>query len=220
MVYGDMRYWRNQRRDRQSGFNLIELALALAVVGLVGAGIWGATSSAYDSRRVNETVDQVQQIVDNIRDRYATASQLPNESYNFFTQTIGGADLFPAEARLSPTSFANPWSSDGAGSICGNGTICISAIDVFGGLTPRASIILMLRQVPGKACINVTNRLLNIAPEIGLAAIGTDPADNAVPTNVLAVNANAETAPDIDWLTTNCDTDNPNNLYLGFRLAP
>lgn len=216
-----MRFLHSQRRARQSGFNLIELGIALAVVGLVGAGIWVAASGAQDARRTNETVDQVRLIIENIRDSYATSAQLPNLDFNRFTQTVGGRpavggrDLFPAETRLSATAFVNPWSSDGTGSICTGGTICVSANNVFGGLVAQSSIILMLRRLPGNACINVTARLLNIAPEIGLVTIGTDPADNPVPTNVSAANAT-----NIAWLTANCDTANPNNLYLGFRLAP
>lgn len=219
MDCGDMRYLRTQRHDRQHGFNLIELALALAVVGLVGAGIWVAASAAQDARRTNETVEQVRLIVENIRDHYATSAQLPNEDFNTFTQTVDDADLFPAETRLSANAFVNPWSSDGTGSICGDGTICVSTINagaIVGGVTiNQSTMIIMLRRLPGRACIGVASRFLNMAPEIGLIGIGTDTTDNPLPTNVDYANM-----INIAWLTANCDAANPNNLYLGFRLAP
>jgi prepilin-type N-terminal cleavage/methylation domain-containing protein len=214
---------------RQAGFTLIEFALVLGVFGLVSGAVWVAAGNAQDARKINESIDQIRLIVENIRDRYNTASQLPNEGYAAFTQTIASADLVPAEMRLTlglppancggatPCAFAHSWSSNGTGSICNGGTVCVSAVNAFSGVTTnRYAMTVLLRQLPGKACIAIGAALLNLGADLGLAAMGTDAPvgmDAAAPTAQIA-------APTIAWLTANCSTVVPNNLYLDFRLAP
>jgi len=226
MDCGDkMKQHRQQKRQR--GFSLIELAIALGVAGLIVGGIWAAAGAAYETHRVNQTVDQVRQIVENVRGRYATASQLPNNFYDGFTQLVAAADLFPAETRLDPTRnpatctvgnpcyFANPWSSDGVGARCNGGTICISANQPFGGanILPLYNFTLMLRNLPQQACIKVGSALMNLSTDIGLVAVGTDTADNTPP-------ANSTNVATVAWFNANCSGVNPNHLYLVFRLSP
>ncbi len=217
------------QRKRQRGFSLIELTIALGVAGAIVAGLWAAAGAAYEAHRVNQTVDQVRQIVENVRGRYATAAQLPNLGHVGFTQIVAAADLFPAETRLNPAVdpatcslatpcyFTNPWGNNGAGSLCNGGTLCLSANQVFGGVgvLARYNFTFMLRNLPQRACIKVGSALMNLSTDIGLVAVGVDTVDNATPP--VAQQTNAAT---VAWLTANCSGVNLNHLYLVFRLSP
>lgn len=48
---------------RKRGFNLIESAVVLGVVGLVIGGIWVASSAMIENHKVNKTVADIQLIV-------------------------------------------------------------------------------------------------------------------------------------------------------------
>ncbi len=54
------------RRARR-GFNLIEAAIVLGVVGLVIGGIWYSAAAMYENYRVKKTVEDLQLIVKNIQ---------------------------------------------------------------------------------------------------------------------------------------------------------
>ncbi|MGB4102272.1 MAG: type II secretion system protein [Alphaproteobacteria bacterium] len=209
----------NSRR----GFSLLELAIVLGIMGLVGGGIWVAASTVYQNYRIGRGVEQVQQIVDNIRDRYNALAQMPNENYTVFTQTMARADVFPGDTKLSPDVlptacatcyFANPWTAGNAAAVCGGGAICVSAVDVFGpaAVQPRYNFAVTLRGLPQGDCVVLATKFGALWDEIGLAAMGVDIADAAVPGTVY----NAPQTPAA--LAADCDGANLNNLYFVFRL--
>lgn len=221
---------RHYYKYRHRGMTLIELAIVLGVTGLLVGGIWAAAAAAHEAQRVNQTVDQVRQIVENVRTRYATVAQFPNQNYAAFTLSAATADLMPAETRLNRAvipanctavganqcAFAHPWDNGDTNALCGDGSICLSANQVFGPVAtiiPRFNFVVMLRNLPQNGCIKVGSSLINIASDIGMVALGTDVADNAAPSNVTLV-------PTVAWLTANCSGVALNHLYLEFRLAP
>ena len=209
------------RPSMRRGFTLIEMAIVLSIAGIIMAGIWAAGSAAHRSHNVNRTIDQLRGIVENIRGRYSANAILPAENYTVFTQTLAQADVFPAETKLSPATappacatcyFANPWSAGDAGALCGGGAICVSAINAFAPSVARYSCRIILRNLPGDACIAVASQLSAIWDDIGLVAMGIDTADNNVPGIIYA----APQMPDV--LAADCDPANPNHLYFAFRL--
>jgi type II secretory pathway pseudopilin PulG len=213
-------------KKRQLGVTLVELAIVIGAVGLVVGGIWAAATRAQDARRTYQAVEQVQLLVEAIRNRYLSAAQLPNQDFVQFTQTVAQADLFPRQTRLdatinpadcsvaAPCYFSHAWSTEGGTPTCGGGTLCVSANNVFGGLVANFGFVVQVRQLPANACIALGSRLVGLGTGIGLVAMGTDSSnpDSAVPANINA-------APTVAWLTANCDNDNRNNLYLAFRLS-
>lgn len=56
----------HQRKRR--GFNLIEAAIVLGVVGLVIGGIWVASAAMYESYKVNKTVEGILTIARNVQE--------------------------------------------------------------------------------------------------------------------------------------------------------
>lgn len=55
------------RHKNKRGFNLIEAAIVLGVVGLVVAGIWKATGPIREKQQINQTVNVIIGIVSNTR---------------------------------------------------------------------------------------------------------------------------------------------------------
>lgn len=219
-----------RRRSRpQSGITLIELALVLGVAGILVGGIWVAASGAYEAHRVNQTVDQIRQIAENIRGRYATASTIPRQDFAAFTQAQAALDLFPAETKLNPgvdpatcsvgtpCLFAHPWSSDTAGANCG-GTYCVGSIDnllvVMQGNTNSAFVI-MLRELPQGACIKLASRFIDIWDDVGITALGFNNGEAATPGG-----APFRAPPTVAAITANCAAGNTNALYIALRHAP
>lgn len=58
---------RGRQFSAQSGFNLIEMAIVLAIVGLVLAGIWTAAGMYSASSRMNETIKGLTSTVGKVR---------------------------------------------------------------------------------------------------------------------------------------------------------
>lgn len=56
-----------QRHNHKKGFNLIEAAIVLGVVGLVIGGIWKATGPIHERQQINQTVNDIIGIVSNTR---------------------------------------------------------------------------------------------------------------------------------------------------------
>lgn len=209
----------------QRGVSLLELAIVLGVAGLLIGGIWAAASSANEAHRVNQTIEQIRQIVENIRTRYATAAQIPQQDFTTMTQTVATADVFPAETRLNPGGdpaacavatpcyFVHPWDSDGAGSTCNGGTYCVGSIGnllvTMQGNT-NSGFVLLLRNLPQAGCIKIASRFIDIRDDIGLVAVGFNNGDAALPGATFA-------APDINTIGANCAAGNVNSLYLLFR---
>ena len=224
MQRGQMRY-----QKRQRGVTMIELAIVLGVAGILIGGIWVAASAAYDAQRVNQTVDQVRQIVENVRGRYTTAAQIPQQSYTALTQTMASSDLFPAEtwvapggdpancAAAAPCYFIHPWSSDGAGSVCGGGTYCVGSIGnllvVMQGNT-NSAFVLLLRKLPQAACIHIAAKLVALWDEIGISAIGFNNGDAVIPATPL------QAPPALTTIEADCAAGNDNSLYVSFRQTP
>src|SRR5450755_2463049 len=54
---------RAQRAAKQSGFNLIEAAIVLGIVGLIVGGIWAAAGAAYEGMRQQNASKQLLSLV-------------------------------------------------------------------------------------------------------------------------------------------------------------
>ena len=219
------RYW-HQRRQR--GVTLIELALVLGVAGLIIGGIWAAASVAHEARKVNETVDQVRQIVENIRTRYLTANQIPPQDFTNFTQTVAAANVFPAETWLTPGDpagcsgatpcyFYHPFESDGTGSTCNGGTYCVgSAAALLGNVQGNANsgFVLLLRSLPQAVCVKLASHFLDVWDGIGVTGMGFNNGDAALPGTSFWPNP-----PTAVQVQGNCAAGNANSLYIAFRHA-
>lgn len=213
---------------RQRGVTIIELALVLGVAGLIVGGIWAAASAASEARKVNETVDQMRQIVENTRTRYLTANQIPQQGFTDFTQTVAAANAFPAETWLTPGDptgcavatpcyFYHAFESDGTGSTCGGGTYCLGSngnllITLQGNA--NSGFVLLLRALPQAACVKIATSFLGVWDGIGITGMGFNNGDAGLPSTPFPTNP-----PTATQVQASCAAGNANSLYIAFRHA-
>lgn len=215
-------------RRRQRGVTIIELALVLGVAGLIIGGIWVAAAAASEARKVNETVDQMRQTVENIRTRYLTANQIPQQDFTTFTQTVAAFNAFPAESWLTPGDpagcavatpcyFYHAFETDGTGSTCGGGTYCVGSaaalLTAMQGNT-NSGFVLLLRALPQAACVKLASHFLDVWDGIGVTGMGFNNGDAALPGASFQLNP-----PTATQVQANCAAGNANSLYIAFRHA-
>lgn len=91
----------------RKGFNLIETAIVLGVVGLVIGGIWVAASAAYDRQKSNELASTILRMVDGTRTLFPM-NAWPAEStgYTSITSLLIQAGYVPL---FSGGTAKTPW---------------------------------------------------------------------------------------------------------------
>jgi prepilin-type N-terminal cleavage/methylation domain-containing protein len=95
----------NQRRT--DGFTLIELAIVLTVVGAIVAVIWTSAATVSQNNSVNHAIQQITEVVQNIRDQFANTQNPPgwaagSDITSGSATSLDGLQLFPAEMRQNP----------------------------------------------------------------------------------------------------------------------
>ena len=95
---------------KKRGFNLIESAVVLGVVGLVIGGIWYAAASVQQSQRINNTAVGILQIANGAR-RLFSHSDYPTVygTSNSVTSTAAAAGILPSDFKyVSGTTATSP----------------------------------------------------------------------------------------------------------------
>ena len=143
------------RAHNQLGFNLIEAALVLGIVGLVIGGIFAAWGNVESQQRIRRAADMTTTIVQQIRTTYAartTFDATDTASGATFTAALIAANLIPVE-YLSGTNLMNPW----------GGTTLI---------TPNTTGMNVSYSTVKKAdCLKLANNMLNTGKTQGLTSI-------------------------------------------------
>lgn len=84
-------------RKTRMGFNLIEAAIVLAVVGGVIGAIWVSAAKFYEDYKVNKTVDDLALIVKNIQGLISIRDADSLGNFYDLTNTIRDAGVFPKD---------------------------------------------------------------------------------------------------------------------------
>lgn len=141
---------RNSKARR--GFNLVEAAIVLGVVGLVIGGIWVAAAAVQANLRKSDASKGLIQIVQNVRNLYY--GQTPSATGAITTSLIN-ANAIPGNF-INGATAVNPW----------NGSITVS---IAGASTDQVDIL--MTAIPRDACIEMTSRNTNISTGVGLSQI-------------------------------------------------
>ncbi len=150
------------RQHRYRGFNLVEAAIVLGVIGLVIGGIWIAASTVYENMKVAHLITTVTQINNNAQ-KVLSASMVLDNAYT----------TIPSQLRyeIIPKDTAGP-SIDAVGGGWGytsnihngyNGSYGVSIVSRADGATyynaPNGAILINVTNLPRAACINFITRI-------------------------------------------------------------
>jgi hypothetical protein len=94
-----------QRAARvQQGFNLIEAAIVLGVVGLVIGGIWVAAAQVQENLRISKFSGQLVSIQSSVRQLFYRKGPIPSGEVS----SLIAAGIFPAD-MVSNSQVYSPW---------------------------------------------------------------------------------------------------------------
>ncbi len=141
-------------RNGEAGFNLIEAAIVLGIVGLIVGGIWAAAASAYENMRQQTASKNLLAFAQNVRSFYANSgvTAIDTSVANGITQGLVPPDMRSGTAAISPWATAITLDT---GTIAGINTFGV----LFTGLTRQT-------------CINLILRNTNASSGSGLIAVG------------------------------------------------
>lgn len=141
---------------KRRGFNLVEAAIVLGVVGLIIGGIWVAAAAVRENYQVNETITLLQSITNNANNIY---KGLPVPSVlTLMTPTLISAGAIPPN-YVNGTGGLTPW-----------GTTMI----VFMRVVPN-KLQIYLQDMPAALCIKLAPRIFaNLNTSTGTGDIGAD----------------------------------------------
>ena len=173
---------------RQRGFNLIEAAIVLGVVGLVIGGIWVAAAAVQENLRNGDASKGLIQIVQNVRNLYY--GQTPTATATITTDLIS-ANAIPSNFISNSTTATNPW----------NGAI---AVRITGASYDQIQIDYV--SVPKSSCIALTSQNTNISTGTGLSSViidattgGTDATITTFPLTPTTAAADCGSTNTITW---------------------
>ena len=125
---------------RHIGFSLIEAAIVLGIIGLVLGGIWIATSSITQARKINDMASAYLQIASNTR-RLIPISNYPTTATTstYITNTLSKAGVLPGDYAIN-TSTQIASGPSGANfrvfMVCWTGSCPALGIAIFGPSSP------------------------------------------------------------------------------------
>lgn len=143
----------NKKIKARRGFNLIEAAIVLGVVGLVIGGIWVAAAAVQSNMKKSDASRGLIQIVQNVRNLYYGQSPTATAT---ITNNLIAANAIPGNFVNSTTSALNPW----------NGAVTVA---IAGASYDQIDVA--YATVPKDGCIELTSRNTNISTGVGLTQI-------------------------------------------------
>ena len=140
-------------QTKRRGFNLIEAAIVLGIVGAVIGGIWVAASAVMESQKINTMASEILQAVYGTR-KLVNYSSYPTDMNGFvaLNTTIVAAGILP-ENLLNDLKLKTPWGGNwhvGLGNYTGINRIHVT---LEGSQTANG--------IDQNRCKRITNQLLN-----------------------------------------------------------
>jgi hypothetical protein len=188
------------RGSRQAGFNLIEAAIVLGIVGLIVGGIWAAAASAYENMRQQGASKNLLSLAQSIRGFYA---QNPATSIDSNIENLFSLGLLPADMVIGATgshTMRHQW----------GGTVEILDASATTGLS---SFEVKFNKINSEACRNFIMRNANSARGSGLLLVKTDAG------TVMDIGTDSSATADIAAVNARCGTTGPKNVSFVFSVG-
>jgi prepilin-type N-terminal cleavage/methylation domain-containing protein len=143
------------RQHHCQGFNLIEMAIVLGVVGLVMGGVWTVVQKVQQTTHLRQASEQIITINKNVRAYYQTRSCIANgDQTGALTAATVVPPVFPRE-MLAAGGVVHPW--NGAVTVSGTNAGC------------DYQYTLTLAGLPGGTCVELVPQLTGASePSRGL----------------------------------------------------
>jgi hypothetical protein len=151
---------RRYRAPQQAGFNLIEAAIVLGIVGLIVGAIWAAAGSAYENMRLQNASKQLLALVQGVRGTYANQ---PSGTVDVTVDTLAGMGVIPSDMLVltnGSASIVHQWS--------GSVDTADQSSDVG-----MPAFSLTYNNIKTDSCNNLATRVANSARGSGLLRIAT-----------------------------------------------
>jgi hypothetical protein len=176
-----MHYLRPRTR---AGFNLIEAAIVLGVLGLLVGGIWSAAAAAYENMRHHNAAKQLLALVQGIHGFYA---QNPSDHVHENITQLHSLGLLPSDMLVDTNgakTLRHPW----------GGSVTLSdTTDAYG----IASFKVTFEDMNSDVCRNFLTRAIIVARGSGLLLVDSgagDPAGSGDVLNLIADSNQVNTA--------------------------
>lgn len=205
---------------KKRGFTLTEIAIVFIIGGIVIGGIFAAASTVQYRVRLNQAIDEINQIVANTRALYAGQNELAaataqySQGYNLSTQ-LSAQGVFPKEMLRPSNNVAadHPWDSTtgGASSQVGSAQVSLVQPPSTPGASPLEFTVRFVL-IPPDVCADLLVRNSQPGTDTGLVKIvvtgatttGFSASLNQLPINPLQAAAVcvvgvAGTTYTIDW---------------------
>lgn len=134
----------------QAGFNLIEISIVLAIVGLVVGGIWWAASAAFDNLKQQNLAKGILSSAQNLTSMYST---IPTTTTIDSLTNLINSNVFPTDWLNGPAALKSPY----GGAITLAGTVGATTM-TFAALTRDQ-------------CAHIATRIANSSPGPTLISI-------------------------------------------------
>jgi type II secretory pathway pseudopilin PulG len=184
--------------SKEAGFNLIEAAIVLGIVGLIVGGIWAAAASAYENMRQQAASKNLLSLAQNIRGFYA---QNPSDTIDTDTENLFSLGLLPADMVVGTAgshTMRHQW----------GGTVTLTDTSTSG----IASFSIYFNRMNSEACRNFIMRNANAARGSGLLSVGTDSGI------VMDIGSNSSATTDITTVNSKCGNTTQRDVYFNFGL--
>lgn len=151
-----------RRMRSEQGFNLIEAAIVLGIVGLIVGGIWAAASSAYNNMRLQGATSQILVVAQNARNMF---SNNPSDTEALTNEQSISLGLVPTNMVTNVSGsnvIRSPWGSQ---------------VDVTRGSGDRF-ITIVYNDLPQASCTGLLTRLAGTGSNSGIRTISGGAAGN------------------------------------------
>ncbi len=152
------------RNNRRRGFNLIEAAIVLAVVGAVIGTIWGVSAKFYEDYKVNKTVEDLQLIVKNIQGLISRRDSEAMGNGVMIHQFLASTGVFPKDWRnASGSGLKHPF----------GGVVYVGNYIPPAGATEHRFYIMLQGGIPRSSCVKLVVKVSSIGVMAGTMTSGT-----------------------------------------------
>lgn len=190
---------------------MTEIAIVLAIVGLILGAVWVAAKAVMDSNRANQAVQDITTIANNVRSTFAATNNFTSAGGADQTATFITAGILPSNLLSTVggvTSAKNEW--NGAVKIYTNLTANTNNVSYQASRVFRVSFY----RVPVNACFRIISQLANLGTVDGPITLIT--ATGGYAKNI---NNGDGTTPSLstDTINTACAQNTPGNESVEFE---